>query len=119
MKEHSPDELETASDYLEFIIHMAEEDMRILDGWTEATFKRNVHIDSILIPTTLPHRVPHRPNNVLGHRRHRQALCHRFHPTQGGSRLASRPKEARRRHTCPPNYPPDAKANLRGQVSLH
>jgi len=49
MKEHTPDELATASDYLEFIIHMAEEDMRNLDGWTEATFKRNVHIDSLLI----------------------------------------------------------------------
>lgn len=49
MKQHTPDELETASDYLELIIHMAEEDMTILHPWTELSFKRNVYIDSILI----------------------------------------------------------------------
>jgi hypothetical protein len=49
VKKHSPHDLETASDYLEFIIHMAEDDMNSLDGWTEPTWKRNVHIDPILI----------------------------------------------------------------------
>jgi hypothetical protein len=49
MKAHNPEKLETASDYLEFIIHMAEVEMNSLNGWTDATFERNVHIDSILI----------------------------------------------------------------------
>jgi len=49
MKAHDPAELQSASDYLEFIIHMAEADIDVLREWHEATFKRNVYIDSILI----------------------------------------------------------------------
>ena len=49
MKAHTPQELEHASDYLEFVIHMAEVEMKTLEPWTEKTWERNVHIDSILI----------------------------------------------------------------------
>jgi len=49
MKEHTSDELEMASDYLEFIIHMAEDDLRNLNQMPVPTFPRNVYIDSILI----------------------------------------------------------------------
>jgi len=49
VKPHTPAELQSASDYLEFIIHMAETDMNALKQWHEATFQRNVYIDSILI----------------------------------------------------------------------
>jgi hypothetical protein len=49
MKARTPAELQSASDYLEFIIHMAEADMKALKHWHQASFKRNVYIDSVLI----------------------------------------------------------------------
>lgn len=49
MKSHSKEELERASDYLEFILHMVKYDFENLGDMPGKSFPKNVYIDSILI----------------------------------------------------------------------
>ena len=49
MKPHTGEELEHASDYLEFIIHMVEADFDFIRQNPAKSFGKNVYIDSMLV----------------------------------------------------------------------
>ena len=112
MKPHSPAELQTASDYLEFIIHMAEADMDALKHWHEATFKRNVYFDSILIRLRslieflTAHSTSFDTDVIARH------YVPEFQLPEARRSLAPRPEETNRHHARAPYNLADAQVDL-------